>query len=65
MLKMTACDNPTSVGNKYVGITAHFNYNGKNFTFGSMYSSTVQSIVREKNTLTIQTKNTKYIFEIE
>lgn len=62
---MTACDNPTSVGYKYLGIIANFNYNGNNFIFGSMYSSTVVSIVRKDNTLTIQTQNTKYTFEIE
>lgn len=65
MFKMIGCDNQGSVGYKYLGVVAKFNYNGNIFTFDSMYSSTVKSIVVEDNKMTVQTRNTKYIFEID
>lgn len=63
LLRMTSCNNPTSVGNRFVGSVAQFNYNENNFTFGSMYSSTVNSIVRTDNIITIETQNTTYVLE--
>ena len=63
MYKMISVDNPTSVGNDFVGSKAEFNFNGSQFFFGLLYSSRVKFIDITDNIMTIQTKNTKYIFE--
>ena len=56
-------NNPRSVGNSFVGQVGLFNYDGTRFYFNSLHSSTVKSITIIETTMTIQTRNTEYVFE--
>lgn len=62
-VKMTACDNPTSVGQDYVGQTADLAV-GNIFLFSTMYSSTIEHTHIHENIITIKTLNTVYTFEV-
>ena len=62
IMRLESVDNPTSVGNTFVGKTFDFRYDGTRFYFGSLYSSTVQSTTRTDTGLDIQTRNTLYKF---
>ena len=61
-LVLESTDNPTSAGNAFIDKTFDFRYDGTRFYFGSLYSSTVQSITRTDTGLDVQTKNTLYKF---
>ncbi len=65
MLQYTliSVDNPDTVGNSFVGLTYPFSYNGQQFTFGSLRSSTVSSIEHYDGNLTVITRNTVYKFK--
>ena len=70
--KLIDCNNPSSVGNFYVGMisTLHLIYFkdvGNTFSFSNLSSSLIQEVREEntesKNKVIIQTLNTKYTFE--
>jgi len=63
--KLLSVNNSASTGNIKVGATAKLQYDGKRFYFEDLYSSAVQSIVRDDTTLTIKTRNSVYVFEEE
>lgn len=62
---LVSINNTDSVGNKFVGTTNDFSFDGSIFYFGLLYSSKVRSITFNGDTMTIQTKNSKYTFEKE
>jgi len=64
MHKMISCDNPSSVGMRYVGVISYLIIiPNRNFLFDNMYSSTIKVINKCDCNTTITTKNTTYVFE--
>lgn len=65
MHKLISVDNEESKGNREVGKTNNFNYDGNVFRFGSIKSSTVMSIFKHNDLLQVITRNTLYTFANE
>ena len=63
MFELIDMNNKNSAGFRYINQSHRFNYDGGCFYFGSLRSSTVQSIVRCAKIMTITTLNSVYVFE--
>ena len=63
MYKLVHLDNQTSYGQKNVGVSAPFSFDGTMFYFADMHSSTVSGIIMEDAKMIVATRNSIYTFE--
>lgn len=62
MYELIDIDNMDSKGVNFVGKVNSFSFDGSVFIFDGIRSSNVESITKSGYQLTVQTKNSKYVF---